>query len=61
MVFDQKQNILILAKKKKEKRVHRKELLKRNRMTQISASQHLPLWSKRNAENLLDFGKNALL
>ena len=35
--------------------------LKRNRMAQISASQHLPLWSKRAVENHFDFGKNALL
>ena len=34
--------------------------LKRNRLTQISASQHLLLWSKRTAENHLDFGKNAV-
>ena len=28
--------------------------LKRNRMTQISASEHLPLWSKRTTEKHLD-------
>ena len=39
----------------------RKGHLKRNRMTQISAPYHLPLWSKRTAENHLDFGKNTLL
>ena len=27
-------------------------------MTEILAPEHLPLWSKRTAENLLDFGKN---
>ena len=31
--------------------------LKRNRMTQISASKHLPLWSNRTTKNDLDFGQ----
>ena len=44
-----------------KKGYHMKGHLKRNTMTQISASYHLPLWSKRTAENHLDFGKNALL
>ena len=29
--------------------------------TQAHKEWHLPLWSKRTAENHLDFGKNALL